>query len=165
MNDLMAVEYPYNLNESQISYFSKLVSIVDVYDAITSKRVYHDGTTPYKALNDIYKGRDKEFDTSLVENFVKCLGVYPIGSLVELNTGQVGIVVYFAEKSHLTPTIMLVLDEHKKPYNQFSYINLGSSVWDKQGQKPEIKRIADPLEFGLDLPQIIHKESLHMAFG
>ena len=60
---------------------------------------------------------------------------------------------------------MLLLDEHKKPYDQYCYINLGSPVWGKQKQKPEIKRITDPVEFGLDLPEIIFKESLHMAFG
>jgi HD-GYP domain-containing protein (c-di-GMP phosphodiesterase class II) len=157
--------YPYNLGHGQISHFSKLVSIVDVYDAITSKRVYHEETTPFNALNDIYKHREKEFDANLVEQFIKCLGIYPIGSLVELNTGQVGVVVFFSEKSHLSPTIMLILDEQKTPYHQFRYVNLGSTVWEKHNQKPEIKRIADPAEFGLDLADIIFKESLHLAFG
>jgi HD-GYP domain-containing protein (c-di-GMP phosphodiesterase class II) len=157
--------YPHNLEHGQISHFSKLVSIVDVYDAITSNRVYHKETTPFNALNDIYKHREKEFDSHLVEQFIKCLGIYPIGSLVELNTGQVGVVVFFSEKSHLSPTIMLILDEQKSPYDQYRYVNLGSHVWDQQKIKPEIKRIADPNEFGLDLPEIIFKESLHLAFG
>lgn len=157
--------YPYQLEHGQISEYSKIVSIVDVYDAITSKRVYHTETTPFNALNDIYKLREKEFDKRLVEQFIKCLGIYPIGSLVELSTGQVGIVVFFSEKSHLSPTVMLVLDEHKKPYDQYRYVNLGSQVWQKHGVKPEIKRIADPAEFGLDLPEIVFKESLHLAFG
>ena len=157
--------YPYNLQHGQISDYSKLVSIVDVYDAITSNRVYHRETTPFNALNEIYKDREKEFDTRLVEQFIKCLGIYPIGSLVELNTGQVGIVVFFSEKSHLAPTVMLILDEHKKAYDQYRYVNLGSPVWEKQKLKPEIKRIADPEQYGLDLPEIIFKESLHLAFG
>jgi hypothetical protein len=100
-----------------------------------------------------------------VEQFIKCLGIYPIGSLVELNTGQVGIVVFFSEKSHLSPTVMLILDEQKTPYDQYRYVNLGSPAWEKQNLKPEIKRIADPEEFGLDLPEIIFKESLHLALG
>lgn len=157
--------YPYNLEHGQINHFAKLVSIVDVYDAITSNRVYHKETTPFNALNDIYKNREKEFDAHLVEQFIKCLGIYPIGSLVELNTGQVGVVVFFSEKSHLSPTVMLILDEHKAPYDQYRYVNLGSPMWENQKQKPEIKRIADPEEFSLDLPDIIFKESLHLAFG
>ncbi|KPJ90354.1 MAG: hypothetical protein AMJ53_13815 [Gammaproteobacteria bacterium SG8_11] len=157
--------YPYNLQHGEISHFSKLVSIVDVYDAITSNRVYHKETTPFNALNDIYKHREKEFDTRLVEHFIKCLGIYPIGSLVELNTGQVGVVVFFSEKNHLSPTVMLILDEHKKPYEQYRYVNLGSPAWEKQNQKPEIKRIADPADYGIDLPEIVFKESLHLAFG
>ena len=157
--------YPHNLEHGQINQLAKLVSIVDVYDAITSNRVYHKETTPFNALNDIYKNREKEFDTRMVEQFIKCLGIYPIGSLVELNTGQVGIVIFFSEKSHLAPTVMLILDEQKKPYDQYRYVNLGSPAWEKQNIKPEIKRIADPEEFGLDLPEIIFKESLHLAFG
>lgn len=157
--------YPYNLQHGQISHFSRIVSIVDVYDAITSKRVYHEETTPFNALSDIYKQREKDFDSALVEQFIKCLGIYPIGSLVELSTGQVGVVVFFSEKSHLSPTVMLILDEHKTPYDQFRYVNLGSTVWEKHNVKPEIKRIADPAEFNLDLPDIIFKESLHLAFG
>ena len=157
--------YPYNLQHGQISHFSKLVSIVDVYDAITSKRAYHNETTPFNALNTIYNDREKEFDPHLVEQFIKCLGIYPIGSLVELNTGQIGIVVFFSEKSHLSPTIMLILDEHKVPYDRYRYVNLGSAVWEAQKLKPEIKRIADPDEYNLDLAEIVFKESLHLAFG
>jgi hypothetical protein len=157
--------YPYNLQHGQISHFSRIVSIVDVYDAITSKRVYHDETPPFNALSDIYKQREKDFDSGLVEQFIKCLGIYPIGSLVELNTGQVGVVVFFSEKNHLSPTVMLILDEQKIPYNQYRYVNLGSTVWEKHNEKPEIKRIADPAEFNIDLPDIIFKESLHLAFG
>jgi len=157
--------YPNKLDNKRISEFSKLVSIVDVYDAITSKRVYHDETTPYKALNDIYKHREREFDPHLVEQFIKCLGIYPIGSLVELNTGQVGVVVFFSEKSHLSPTVMLILDEHKKPYDKYRYINLGSKAWAQHVRKPEISRIADPNEFGIDLPGIILSESVQLALG
>jgi HD-GYP domain-containing protein (c-di-GMP phosphodiesterase class II) len=157
--------YPYNLQHGQISHFSRIVSIVDVYDAITSKRVYHDETTPFNALSDIYKQREKDFDSGLVEQFIKCLGIYPIGSLVELNTGQVGVVVFFSEKSHLSPTVMLILDEQKSPYAQYRYVNLGSTAWENHNVKPEIKRIADPAEFNIDLPDIIFKESLHLAFG
>lgn len=157
--------YPNRLLDRSISEYSKLVSIVDVYDAVTSKRVYHNETTPYKALNDIYKHREKEFDPHLVEQFIKCLGIYPIGSLVELNTGQVGVVVYFSEKNHLSPTVMLILDENKNPYSHYRYVNLGSAVWEQHHSKPEITRIADPNEFGIDLPGIILSESVHLALG
>jgi HD-GYP domain-containing protein (c-di-GMP phosphodiesterase class II) len=157
--------YPNRLDDNKISLFSKLVSIVDVYDAVTSKRVYHDETTPYKALNDIYQHRDKDFDPQLVQQFIKCLGIYPIGSLVELTTGQVGVVAFFSEKNHLSPTVMLILDGHKKPYDKYRYVNLGSKVWDKHAGKPEIKRIADPNEFGIDLSSVISNESLHLAIG
>ena len=115
--------YPNRLDDNKISLFSKLVSIVDVYDAVTSKRVYHDETTPYQALNDIYQHRDKDFDPQLVQQFIKCLGIYPIGSLVELTSGQVGVVAFFSEKNHLSPTVMLILDEHKKPYDKYRYVN------------------------------------------
>jgi hypothetical protein len=154
--------YPYGLDANKIGPFTKIVSIVDVYDAITSKRVYHDEITPYMALNSLYKKKGIEFDPQLIERFIKCLGVYPIGSVVELNTGQVGMVSYFSEKHHLSPTILLILDENKHPYESQRYINLSSEIWRRDKNRPEIKRIVSSNEFSIDIPQIVQTQSLQL---
>ena len=65
---------------------------MDVYDAITSDRVYHKGLTPYEALSRMYSWVDRDFDKKLFEIFVKTVGIYPVGSVVVLSNGMIGIV-------------------------------------------------------------------------
>jgi len=155
--------YPNGLDESQLDQYSKMVTIVDVYDAITSKRVYHEEVSPYNAINRIYSEKDGSFDRQLVEQFIKYMGVYPIGSLVELNTGQVGVVSAFNEKRHLYPTVLLLLDENKKPYQQQKIINLASASWDNDSKRPRVAKVVDPNSFDLEISSIFLKESIQVS--
>ena len=93
--------YPSQLDGDQINNMTRIVAIVDVYDAITSDRCYHDAISPSDALKNMYEWVNEDFDKELVENFIKCLGIYPIGSVVKLNMGHVGLVVSASEKSKL----------------------------------------------------------------
>ena len=85
--------YPDGLTADFIGLLVQITSIVDVYDAITSDRCYQDGIAPHDALKNMFNWAGEKFDADLVENFIKCLGIYPIGSMLELNTGHIGIVV------------------------------------------------------------------------
>jgi len=155
--------YPHKLVDHQINHYTKLVSIVDVYDAITSKRAYHDAMNPHDALNIIFKSDKGSFDQGLLEQFIKYLGVYPIGSVVELSSGQVGVVMSFNDKHHLTPLILLVLDENKLPYNQYRYLNLAHAVYKKNKEPLHISGIVKPEAYDLDVATIIKNESFHIA--
>jgi len=154
--------YPYGLAEKQLDYYSKMVTIVDVYDAITSKRVYHEEVSPYSALNRIYSEHEGNFDRKLVEQFIKYMGVYPVGSVVELSTGQIGIVSSFNEKRHLFPTVLLIMDEKHQLYRQQKTINLASSSW-ADSNRPSIKKVVDAGSYDLDLSSIFLKESIEVA--
>ncbi len=70
-----------------VGLFAAIGAIVDCYDAITSDRAYHAGLSAYEALGKMYEWRRKDFHPRLVEQFIQCLGIFPIGSVVELNTG------------------------------------------------------------------------------
>ncbi len=106
--------YPNKLVGRQISYYSQLVAVADVYHAMTSDRVYQKGRSPAEALK-LMLGFEGDFNVELLSQFVQCIGDYPIGSLVELNTGEVGFVLPTAEKQE-KPTVMLVLDQNKRRY-------------------------------------------------
>ena len=93
--------YPEGRAAKDLSLFSKVVAIVDVYDAITSNRSYHDGISSHDALKRMYEWRETDFDAELIEQFIQCLGIYPIGSIVELNTGDVGVVIEVDPKSQV----------------------------------------------------------------
>lgn len=155
--------YPDNLPENQITYFTKVVSITDVYDAITSDRVYHDGMTPHEAIQRLYEWMPNNYDQKLMEKFIRMLGIYPIGSVVELKTGHIGLVVKLNEEQRLKPVVMLIMNRNKEFYPRRKLINLASSIWEKKEGKPEISRILDPKEFNIDTHKIINEESLARA--
>lgn len=152
--------YPDKLAEKDISYYTKIVSITDVYDAITSDRVYHDGMTPHEALKKLYEWMPNNFDSELMQAFIRTIGIYPVGSVVELQTGHIGLVVKLSENHRLKPVVMLIMDRHKQFYPRRKLVNLASSIWDKRDGKPEIKRILDAKEFDIDVKKIIDEESL-----
>lgn len=152
--------YPDKLNEQSISYFTKIVSITDVYDAITSDRVYHDGMTPHLAIQKLYEWMPNNFDKDLVQKFIRTLGIYPIGSVVELKTGHIGLVVKLNEVQRMKPVVMLIMNRNREFYPRRKLVNLASSIWEKQEGRPEIKRILDAKEFNIDVKKIIDEESL-----
>lgn len=152
--------YPDNLTEENISYFTKIVSITDVYDAVTSDRVYHDGMTPHEALKNMYEWMPNNFDRELIQLFIKTIGIYPVGSVVELKTGHIGLVVKLNQDNRLKPVVMLIMNRDKEYYPRRKLVNLASSIWDKKHGRPEINRILDAKEFDIDVHKIINEESL-----
>ena len=97
--------YPKHLKDQEISLFAKMGAVCDVYDAITSNRPYKAGWDPAESLRKMAEWANGHFDPAIFQAFVKSLGIYPIGSLIKLNTGRLGIVIDQAEKSLLTPRI------------------------------------------------------------
>ena len=97
--------YPKHLKDSEISLFAKMGAVCDVYDAITSNRPYKAGWDPAESLRKMAEWANGHFDPMVFQAFVKSLGIYPIGSLVKLNSGRLGIVIDQSEKSLLTPRI------------------------------------------------------------
>lgn len=112
--------YPRGIDGDEISQYSRILAICDVYDALTSDRVYHRGRTPADAIA-IMRDEAALLDTALLEAFIAFLGDYPVGTLVELNTGEVGLIVPRAPQGDTTgptdrPVILIVLDHNKHLY-------------------------------------------------
>jgi hypothetical protein len=87
-----------------------MAAIVDVYDAITSDRCYHKGMLPSEALRKLYEWSAFHFNKGLVEKFIKCMGIYPLGTLVSLESGLLGLVIGHGSKNLLLPTVRIVFD-------------------------------------------------------
>ena len=151
--------YPDQLAEEKIPLLTQIISIVDVYDAVTSNRCYHDGISPYEALNSIYKWADKDFNKELVESLIKCLGIYPIGSLVELSNGMIGVVISASKSARLRPLIMLVLDKNKRYFKKRKILNLANPRWRQGSRAIEIGQILSPSRYDINIKQIIEEES------
>jgi len=107
--------YAKGLKGEQISHFGRIGGIVDCYDAITSDRVYHQGMSSHGALKKMYEWRHKDFDPNLIEQFIQCMGIYPIGSLVEMNTGSIGVVATINRERRLKPHVVMILAADKQP--------------------------------------------------
>jgi len=152
--------YPSQLDGDQINNMTRIVAIVDVYDAITSDRCYHDAISPYDALKNMYEWVKEDFDKEMIESFIKCLGIYPIGSVVETNLGHIGIVVSASEKSKLRPIVMLVQNSKKETFPKPKLVNLAHPKWRTGDQKLEVKRILSKNDYNFDITDIVVNESI-----
>lgn len=145
--------YPQGLKGERIPMYAQIVSIVDVYDAITSDRVYHMGISPHEALNLMYGWATSSFAPTLLEEFIKCLGIFPVGSLVELTTGEVGVVMTVNRKHHLQPIVTLVLDRDKHPLPKVKLLDLQMM---QDAQHPvTVNRILKSKAYGIDVRKLI----------
>lgn len=97
--------YPGGLKATEISLYAKMGAVCDVYDAITSNRPYKAGWDPAESLRKMAEWANGHFDPRVFQAFVKSLGIYPIGSLVRLESGRMGIVIEQSEKSLLMPRV------------------------------------------------------------
>jgi putative nucleotidyltransferase with HDIG domain len=85
--------YPEGARGDEISLFGRMIAIVDTYDAITAERCYKAGMPSQKALQIILQDSPDKYDLELVKKFIKCIGVYPVGSLVRLNNEKIAMVI------------------------------------------------------------------------
>jgi putative nucleotidyltransferase with HDIG domain len=101
--------YPYRRAKKDISQFGLITAVVDIYDAMTSDRCYHKGRPAHEILQLLYRlSLEGHLDSTLVQRFIQIVGVYPVGSIVELNTGETGIVKQVNHHAPLAPVVFLV---------------------------------------------------------
>ncbi len=143
--------YPQGLENHDIPMFGRIAGIVDSYDAMTSERPHLASRprSPHEAITELYSLRDDKFQAELVEQFIQTVGLYPTGSLVELNTGQVGAVVETNGLRRLQPTVMLLLNENKEPYTEFKRIDLTT-----RGDAIRVERGLEPGAYGIDMREL-----------
>jgi HD-GYP domain-containing protein (c-di-GMP phosphodiesterase class II) len=123
-------------------------AIVDVYDAVTSDRSYSGALSAEDALKSMYEWRHKDFTPALVEEFIRCMGIFPIGSLVELSTGSIGVVITINRTRRLKPKVALVLTASKTPYSQRIVTDLMEHK-DGMGKEIKIARVLPSGSYGI----------------
>ncbi len=108
--------YPDKLKGEEISELGRMAAIVDVYDAITSDRCYHKGFSTSEALRKIFEWGKYHFDPKMVELFIKVVGIYPVGTMVRLESGLVGVVKEPGMENLLMPVVKVFYDKKKERY-------------------------------------------------
>jgi len=141
--------YISGLKGEAIGLFGSIGGIVDCYDAITSDRAYHDGMSTHQALRKMYEWRSRDFHPVLVEQFIQCMGIYPIGSIVSLNTGDVGVVVTMNRIRRLKPRVVLVLKPDATPYPTPQTVDLMTHKT-RSGDPCEIEHVLEPGIHGIN---------------
>ena len=136
--------YPRGLRGVAIALPGMIAAIVDAFDTLVAPPPQGKHMSPSNALNVIYKGRGSQFQSALVEQFIQCVGVYPVGSAVELNTGEVGIVIAQNPLRRLQPRVMVVKDAKGYETKPYKMLDLAK---EPKATPDEIYRIRHTLEY------------------
>lgn len=141
--------YPEIFRKKSIHLFSRIVSIADNYDAITSNRYYRCALLPDQALFELIKGTETTLDPLLLKVFVRLIGIYPIGSLVKLDTGEIGIVFRPNLDDLYRPMIKIVIDSKG---NRITPEAVGlTEKPDRDKYKRTIVNSVNPLDYDLKI--------------
>ena len=137
--------YPRGLKGKDIGLLGSIAAIVDTFDALTARRPYAEAVSPSAALSMLYKWRGQFFDAELVEQFIRCIGIFPLGSVVELSTGEVGIVIAQNLEKRLQPRVMVIRDAAGNPLKPQKLLDLARAP---KSSATETYRIKRTLEYG-----------------
>jgi HD-GYP domain-containing protein (c-di-GMP phosphodiesterase class II) len=137
--------YPGGLKGNALGVIGAMAGIVDTFGALTVKRPYAEAMSPSNALNLLFRMRGRSFHPQLVEQFIRCIGYFPVGSIVELNSGEVGVVVAQNAEQRLQPKVMVVRDARGQPLRPQKFLNLAKLP---KASADEPYRIRRTLEFG-----------------
>ena len=141
--------YPQSLQGTQIPLYARIAAIADCYDAITSQRVYAKPIPHALAIKKMYEWRGYDFQPELIEAFIQSVGIYPTGTLVELSSGEVGIVVKENPGKRLRPQVLVILNKDKQQLPDFREIDLADFVGEDR-KVVEILKTLEPGVYGLD---------------
>lgn len=142
--------YPRALPAAKISYFSRIVAIADAYDAITSKRIYSPSKTSLEGLRILIGAKGSHFDPHLVDQFVQCIGIYPAGSIAELNSGEIAIVLPSPVDRRNSPNVLIVKDRQKKSCTPRT-VDLSNESASNSANPLKIKHLLSDDAFGIDV--------------
>ncbi|WP_278350987.1 HD-GYP domain-containing protein [Marinobacter nauticus] len=142
--------YPEGLKGDEITEYGRMVAITDVYDAITADRVYHKGLTPTQGLKKLLEWSGDHLDPTLVKQFIRCVGLYPIGSLVLLESGKLGVVIETNESDQRLPVVRVMYHTRFRLPITVETIDLS-----RPGNQDRIVRAVDPEDYKLDIRKFL----------
>lgn len=138
--------YPQGLSGDELTEPMRMIAIVDVYDALTANRVYKESQPAITAFKVIRNDTPNGFDKRLVDEFIRCIGVYPVGTLVKLKSQRLGMITKLNPSNPLTPHVKLFYNVKHKHYTEVKDIDLADKKVDD-----EIETAIRPEQFGIEL--------------
>ncbi|OKY25050.1 HD-GYP domain-containing protein [Thalassotalea sp. PP2-459] len=138
--------YPHGLNSKATSKYGKMIAIVDSYDAMTCERPYKSAVSPISAFKTLVAEAPTKYDEELVEKFIQCLGVYPVGTLVKLNSGKLGLISQLNKSKPLRPFVKVFYNTRLNQAISIEEIDLSKSKY-----KDQIDCCIKPEDFNINL--------------
>jgi HD-GYP domain-containing protein (c-di-GMP phosphodiesterase class II) len=140
--------YPYKLPADKIDPLAQMAAIADVYDALTAERCYHRATPPTDALRKLLEWSKHHFNPDFVHGFIRCVGIYPVGSAVILESGRVGIVLKQNEDDLLLPTVVAVYNTRQRCFIPPQPVDLSRPLGHGGGDR--VLSSTDPEHWGIN---------------
>ena len=149
--------YPWSWRSEPLSLFGRILTIVDVFDAITSHRIYRsEAISPDQALSMMSESAGKDFDPILLKAFINILGVYPVGTLVELNTREIGLVSENPEQSDgMHPLVTILIPADEQGYTRGETVDLSEREASDGRYKRSVLKTYNPALFGVQPSEFI----------
>ena len=142
--------YPAGLSGNEISLFGRMAAIVDSFSALTNPRSYAEIVPAYEALQTLSIFNSDLYQPSMVEQFIQAIGVFPVGSMVELSSGEVAIVISHSKVRRLKPRVLIVSDSNKRKSSQPTSLDLLYQHQPSDKKELYIQRGLPMGAFGLD---------------
>src|SRR5437016_91977 len=142
--------YPRGLKGEQIGLYGSIAAIADTFDALTAVRPYAETLSPSSALSFLYRERGTGYHSELVEQFIQCVGAFPVGSVVELNSAEVGIVIAQNLVRRLKPRVMVVLDGQGNPMRPHKILDLDNDPKVRPDERYRIRRTMEQSKLQVD---------------
>ena len=127
--------YPRGIQGAAIPLLARIAGLVDTYDAMITPRPYATARTSHEATQELLDCKGRQFQEALVEQFVQAIGLFPTGTMVELNTGEVGIVAAQNATRRLKPELIIVLDAEKARLDSVKVVDLANQAIAAEGER------------------------------
>lgn len=156
--------YPRRLKANKLSYYSNIVAVADIYDAITSDRVYQKGRTHHEATKIMIDVSESHLEGQLVIKFIESLGAYPPGSFVELSDRSIAVVIEENTRFRLRPKVLSILDADKNAIAE-KVIDLSEMSLDAFGKALMIRAIIRPSDYQIDTMKYYQEGIMQKGFA
>ena len=137
--------YPRGLKGMELCLVSRISTIVDVFDVLTVDRCFKKGMQATQAFHILLQSAGTQFDETLVKQFIKCMGIYPIGSLVKLKTGKLALVIESNTEAPLRPVVKIIYSTTGQHYLDVKIVDLARNATE------EIENVVHPKAYGIDI--------------
>ncbi|MCK5696610.1 MAG: DUF3391 domain-containing protein [Gammaproteobacteria bacterium] len=146
--------YPRQLKKDDIPFLAQIAGMVSYYEEITNRRIKDNSLDSTRAVEHLYRLRDKLFMSDLVEEFIRSIGIYPVGTIVELNSKEIAIIVEQNLESKLLPKVLILRDINRDRVNSFQMIDLYQIMKNNTGARPKIINTYPLGKFGIDVDEV-----------